>query len=320
MTYHLNTAARAVAATFILSASAMGAQAENFVLATGSQGGSWFPVAGAIKAAVEKSNPDVSITVTPGAGIANVVGVDNGRFPIGFANSISTVDGQMGREPFRQATENVCNIGVLYPQYFQIIALDKAGINSVEDFAGKRLTTQQNGHTGELLTKAALEAVGLSYDDLADVTHVSYSDSASMMKDGHADVFTLGTALPAGSVMDIASSREIDVVGVSDELFDQFKAQNAAFQKREVPAGAYPGVDEAVNAITYDTHMIADCDFNGEIVKDVLSAVLDNLDTMGSINRGMANLTAEAMATDIGVPLHPAAKEFYEERGVSFSE
>lgn len=303
-----------VAATMTAGAAA----AQDFVFATGSQGGSWFPVGGAIKAAVEKAHPDVSITVTPGAGIANVVGVDTGRFPIGFANSISTVDGQMGRAPFRAATEGVCNLGVLYPQYFQIIALDKAGINSVEDFAGKRLTTQQNGHTGELLTKAALAAVGLSYDDLADVSHVSYSDSASMMKDGHADVFTLGTALPAGTVMDIASSRDIDVVSVSEELFAQFKAENAAFQLRDVPAGAYPGVEETKKAITYDTHMIADCEFNGEIVKAVLAAVLDNRDSMGAINKAMGSLTAEDMATDIGVPLHPAAKEFYEERGVSF--
>ncbi|MSU89119.1 TAXI family TRAP transporter solute-binding subunit [Rhodobacteraceae bacterium 2CG4] len=295
-----------------------GAQAQEFVFATGSQGGSWFPVGGAIKAAVEKANPDVTITVTPGAGVANVVGVDSGRFPIAFANSISTVDGQTGKEPFRQATENVCNLGVLYPQYFQIIALDSAGIETLADFKGKRLTTQQNGHTGELLTKAALASVGLSYDDLDDVSHVSYSDSASMMKDGHADVFTLGTAMPAGAVMDIASSRDIDVVGIDEETFRMFKEQNAAFQLRKVPAGAYPGVDEEVNAVTYDTHMIADCDFDGAIVKQVLSAVLDNLDSMAAINKSMSNLTAEEMATDIGVPMHPAAKEFYEERGISF--
>lgn len=311
----IGTGARITAAIVMLGGAA---HAQSFVMATGSQGGSWFPVGGAIKAAVEAQNPDISITVTPGAGIANVVGVDNGRFPVGFANSISTVDGLQGREPFRNATSNVCNLGVLYPQYFQIIALDSAGITSVADFAGKRLTTQQNGNTGELLTRALLETAGLSYDDMASVTHVSYSDSAAMMKDGQAEIFTLGTALPAGAVMDIASSRDIDVVHVTDEMFEEFKELNAAFQLREVRAGSYPGVDETVHAITYDTHMIAACDFDGEIVQAILSGVLDNLDAMAAINRSMADLTAEMMATDIGVPLHPAARAFYEARGVSF--
>lgn len=312
LTTLLRTTALAAVATVGVSAAA---QAEEFVLATGSQGGSWYPLAGAIKSIVEKNNPDVTITVTPGAGMANVVGVSNGRFPIAFANSISTVDGQEGRAPFREKTQNVCNLGVLYPQWFQIIALDEAKVSSVEDFKGKRLTTQQNGHTGEMLTRELLKAAGLSYDDLANVSHVSYQDSVNQLKDGQAEVFTLGTALPAGSVMDLASSRDIEIVPVSDEMFQHFKQQNAAFQKRTVKAGSYPGVDKDAAAITYDTHLIAGCDYNPKIVKAVLSAIADNTDTMASINKAMGDLTPKEMATDIGVPLHPAAEEFYRERG-----
>jgi hypothetical protein len=82
-----------------------------------------------------------------------------------------------------------------------------------------------------------------------------------------------------------------------------------------VPADAYPGLEKEVSAITYDTHLIADCDFDGDVVKAVLSAVADNIDTMASINKTMGQLTPEMMATDIGVPMHPAAEEFYRERG-----
>lgn len=308
----LRGTALAAVATVGVSAAA---HAEEFVLATGSQGGSWYPLAGAIKSIVEKNNPDVTITVTPGAGMANVVGVANGRFPIAFANSISTVDGQEGRPPFREKTQNVCNLGVLYPQWFQIIALDEANVNSVEDFKGKRLTTQQNGHTGEMLTRELLKAAGMSYDDLDNVSHVSYQDSVNQLKDGQAEVFTLGTALPAGSVMDLASSRDIEIVPVSDEMFNHFKQQNAAFQKRTVKAGSYPGIEKDATAITYDTHLVAACDYNPEIVKAVLAAIADNTDTMASINKAMGDLTPKEMAADIGVPLHPAAEEFYRERG-----
>lgn len=297
-----------------MSAAAL-AQAEDFTLATGSQGGSWYPIGGALKAAVERKLDDISITVTPGSGLANVQGVANGRFPIAFANSISTVDGINGKEPFRQKIDNVCNLGVLYPQFFQVMALEDADIDTVEDFEGKRLSTQQNGHTGELLTKELLTTQGLSYDDLERVSHVSYSDSVSELKDGHADIFTLGTALPAGSVMDLANSRDIKFIPIDDETFNHFKEQNAAFQKRMVPAGSYPGVDEDVPAITYDTHMIADCSFDDEIVTAFLEAVVDNTDSLGEISRSMRELTPEEMATDIGVPLHPAAEAFYQEKG-----
>ena len=110
------------------------------------------------------------------------------------------------------------------------------------------------------------------------------------------------------------------MVDVDPETFKHFKDQNAAFQLREVKAGVYPGFDEVVHAISYDTHMVAPCDYNGDTVKAVLSAIADNPDSFAAISKTMANLTVEQMATDIGVPFHPAAKEFYAERGVAGME
>ncbi|HIP77312.1 MAG TPA: TAXI family TRAP transporter solute-binding subunit [Kiloniellaceae bacterium] len=305
-----------VAAAMVLTGS-FAAQAEEFVLSSGSQGGSWYPLAGAIKAIAEQMDSDLSITVTPGAGVANVVGVSAGKFPIAFANTISTVDALAGRPPFREKAENVCNLGTLYPQWFQIVARDDANVKSIADFKGKRLTTQQNGNTGEFLTRSLLDAVGLSYDDMADVSHVSYSDSVNQMKDGHADIFTLGTALPAGAVMDVATSRDIEMVPITDEIFEHFKAQNAAFIRRKIPVDSYPNLSQEADAITYGTHMIAACDYSGDVVKTILTAIADNLDSLSAVNKSMATLTLEDMSADIGVPLHPAATAFYKERGVN---
>ena len=306
---------RAVCGAVLSLLACGGAQAADYVFSTGSQGGSWYPLGGAIKGLVEKANPDISFTVTPGAGIANVVGVSGGKFPIAFGNSTSTVDGVEGRAPFKKAAQNVCNLGVLYPQYFQIIALKSAGVKSVADLKGKKLTTQPNGNTGELLTRELLGSLGLSYDDMDSVQYVSYKDSVSLLKDGHAEVFTLGTAVPAGAVMDLASSRDVVVVPVNDATFAEFKKKNEAFQLRMIKGGSYPGNDGDVPAISYATHMIAACDFEGAVVTAVLEAVADNLDTLAAVNKNLASLTLEEMAADIGVPLHPAAEAFYKSRG-----
>lgn len=304
-------------ATTIAAVMSVPAHAEQFVLASGSQGGSWYPLAGAIKAIAERMDSNLSITVMPGAGVANVVGVSAGKFPIAFANTISTVDALAGKPPFRNKVENVCNLGTLYPQWFQIVARDDAEVTSIADFKGKRLTTQQNGNTGEFLTRSLLEAVGLSYDDLANVSHVSYSDSVNQMKDGHADIFTLGTALPAGAVMDVATSRNIEIVPITDEIFAHFKSQNAAFIRRTIPSGSYPNLSTEADAITYGTHMIAACDYSGDVVKTILAAVADNLESLSAVNKSMATLSLADMSADIGVPLHPAAAEFYSERGAN---
>ncbi|MGH8739951.1 MAG: TAXI family TRAP transporter solute-binding subunit, partial [Burkholderiales bacterium] len=106
------------------------AAAQQVTFMTGPQGGSWIPLGGALKGLWEKSVPGLSITQTPGAGIANVRGVDEGKAQIGLGNSSTTVDGIEGRKPYPKKVTKVCQLANLYPQYFQVVALQDANINS----------------------------------------------------------------------------------------------------------------------------------------------------------------------------------------------
>ncbi len=58
------------------------APAQQVTLMTGPQGGSWIPLGGALKGMWEKEIPGLQIQMTPGAGIANVRGVDEGKAQI----------------------------------------------------------------------------------------------------------------------------------------------------------------------------------------------------------------------------------------------
>ncbi len=80
---------------------AAGAQAQQVKLMTGPQGGSWYPLGGAIANIADKAG--VKVQVLPGAGIANVKAVEGGKADLGFANSISTVDGVAGPRAVRDA-------------------------------------------------------------------------------------------------------------------------------------------------------------------------------------------------------------------------
>ena len=60
----------------------------------------WIPLGGQLKDMWEKAIPGLAVQVMPGAGIANVRGVEEGKADVGFGNSISTVDGVHGKPPF----------------------------------------------------------------------------------------------------------------------------------------------------------------------------------------------------------------------------
>jgi TRAP transporter TAXI family solute receptor len=312
MRKHLNPLAAAAAGALLFCAA--GAQAQQVRLMTGPQGGSWYPLGGAIANIADKAG--VKVQVLPGAGIANVKAVEGGKADLGFGNSISTVDGVAGRAPFDTPSKNVCNVASLYPQYFQVVANADAGIKSMADLKGKSIAVQPKGNTAEFISQQALEVYGLKYPDMSRVSYVSYTDAVSLMKDNNAQAFTLGTTVPASSIMDLASARDIQLVGIPDDKFQAIRKLNPGYTKLVIPAGSYPKQTQDVQTIGYATHVIARCDLDENVVYQILKGMVANKADLAAIASAMKDLTPKMMAEDIGVPLHKGAARFYKEAGV----
>ena len=304
--------AAALAAAMGLALAGPAAAADTYRMMTGPQGGVWVPLGGALKNLWEKAIAGVSIQNLPGAGIANVRAIEEGKAEIGFGNSISTVDGVAGRPPFPAATKNVCNLATLYPQYFQIVALANAGVNSVKDLKGKSIAVQPRGNTAEIVTQDILKANGLSYNDAKTNFQASYTDAVSLMKDGHAQVFTLGTTVPASSVMDLAAGRDVKLLDLGSSLGDMKKI-NPGYTLVTIKAGTYPKQDKDVKVIGYATHLVVSCKLPEAQVYAMAKMVADNVKDLSAVNKDIAALTPKMMSEDIGVPMHPGATKFYKE-------
>lgn len=308
----LSAVALGIAALF----GANDAAAQTYRLMTGPQGGVWVPLGGTLKSLFEKTLAGVTVQTLPGAGIANVKGVEEGKSDFGFGNSISTVDGVAGRAPFDKKTTNVCQIANLYPQYFQVVALTDAKVGKVEDMKGKAIAVQTKGNTAEAISAHILQAHGLSYNAMSKVNFMaSYNDAAALLKDGHAQIFTLGTTIPAAAVMDLATARDITMVPVTDAGVAEMKKINAGYTKGVIPANTYPKQTADVPVIAYSAHFIASCKLPEAQVYALTKAMAGHIADMAAVNKAMAKVTVKDMAEDIGVPFHPGAAKYYKEVG-----
>ena len=292
------------------------AAAQLIRIMSGPQGGSWYPLAGAIQGIVQKEVPGTNVQVAPGAGISNVIGVQNNKAEMGFGNSVSTYDGVQGNDPFKQKTDNVCQVATLYFQYFHIVALADAGIKTVADIKGKALTTQQKGNTGEQITRDVLKVNGLDYGKLSKVNFGSYTDSVSQMKDGHVQVFSLITTVPASAVMDLGSARKINVLAVPDDKLKALQKINKGYDKRIIKAGSYPGQDKDIQTTGTWTHLMMRCSTPEDLVYKVTKALANNTEQLGNVVAAVKGLTTKELAIDVGVPYHPGARKFYREAKV----
>jgi hypothetical protein len=235
---------------------------------------------------------------------------------MGFGNSVSTYDGVRGNDPFKQKTDNVCQVATLYFQYFHIVALADAGIKTVADIKGKALTTQQKGNTGEQITRDVLKVNGLDYGKLSKVNFGSYTDSVSQMKDGHVQVFSLITTVPASAIMDLGSARKINVLAVPDDKLKELQKINKGYDKRIIKAGSYPGQDKDVQTTGTWTHLMMRCSTPEDLVYKVTKALANNTEQLGNVVAAVKGLTVKELAIDVGVPYHPGARKFYREAKV----
>ncbi|MEO7940048.1 MAG: TAXI family TRAP transporter solute-binding subunit [Burkholderiaceae bacterium] len=310
----MSISTKSLSVVFAAAVSCAGAvHGQQVKLMTGPQGGSWYPLGGAIANIADKAG--VKVQVLPGAGIANVKGVDGGKADLGFGNSISTVDGVAGRAPFDKPTKNVCNVASLYPQYYQVVANADANINSIGDLKGKSLAVQPKGNTAEFISMQSLEVYGLKYQDMSRVSYVSYTDAVSLMKDNNAQAFTLGTTVPASAIMDLASARDIKIISIPDDKFQAMRKLNPGYTKLVIPAGSYPKQTQDVPTIGYATHVIARCDLDENVVYKILKGMVDNKADLAAIANAMTGVTPKMMAEDIGVPMHKGALKYYKEVG-----
>jgi TRAP transporter TAXI family solute receptor len=136
-----------------------------------------------------------------------------------------------------------------------------------------------------------------------------------MMKDGHVQVFTLGTTAPASAVMDLAAARDVKLVPVDDRTMGELRKLNPGYNKLIIKAGTYPKQDKDVPVIGYSTHVIVSCDLPDDVVYRMTKIMAANVDSMAAVVKSITGLTPKDMALDIGVPLHKGAAKFYKEVG-----
>lgn len=304
-----NLKALAAATSLCVVAGPAAAQDLNFM--SGSPGGSFFPMAGAIASALGEVRDGVSVQVLPGNGVQNVLGVATGQADMGLTNPTTTVEAIQGRGAFEQPFENLCNVAALYPQFLQIVTT-QTDATEFSDLAGSRLATLSPGSTSEAVFREFLDLYEMTEDDFDQILFGSGSDQATFIRDGQADGTFLITAAPSGIIVDIANARDVRLLPIGDDLLAILREMNGGWSRLTVPAGTYEGQTEDVPVAGFPLHVVVSCDMPDDLAHDIAEAIHTNTADLGAVNAFMTTATLETISMDVGVPMHPGAAAYYE--------
>lgn len=106
-----------------------------FILGTGSQGGTYYPLGGEMANIWNKYLDGINITNTEtGASIENLSSIRENNMDLGMTVHVPALAAMKGEGDFEgNKVENAAFIGHIYPEVIQIVTREKTGIKSLED-------------------------------------------------------------------------------------------------------------------------------------------------------------------------------------------
>jgi len=281
------------------------------------QTGAWYALAVGITQAMKKSMPDLgTISILPGGGISNAVGVDQGQAQLGFSQASSVVDALNGAPPFKTPARNIQYVLSLFPHKTHIVVLQGSGIASLADLRGKHINVGARGLLTEDIARRLLRSAGIAYDDLASVQNLSFSDSVVQMKDGRLDALFWTSPAPFAVLTDLAQSEDIELLDIPTANIEQLLSENRGFTRATITAGSYKGVDHDVDTIQSALVLIANSRASDELVYYATKVVVENLQELQQISPYLVDVEARHLFEDYGVPLHAAAQRYFAEAGL----
>lgn len=293
---------------------------QDLVMGTGSTGGTYFALGGAMANAINDKLADKKITITAqstGASVENMNLINAGEMDLGIAMNNVAANAFDGVGAFSSPVTNVSSIGVVYNEVYQIVANAATGAKNVEDLKGKKVAIGPAGSGTLGLSQKIFTAAGLDPNKDIQPQSDSFGDAATKMQDGHIDAACNVLAVPASSIIEMTTSMKLAYVNISDDILETLQATEPYFVRKVIPAGTYDGQTEDINTITCKGALYCRADLDEETVYQITKAFYESGDVIAAAHATGKEVQLEGCLEGITTPIHPGAARYYKEMGIT---
>jgi uncharacterized protein len=302
----------ALCAPLVMAASPAPPKSVIWSMATGSPGGTNYPLGAAIAKVVADHVPGMKITVqATGASVENMRLVGKKEVQLGMSSASIVQFAYEGREMFREPYKNLRVIGYMYPDVIQIYTADP-NIKTIADFKGKKIGIGPAGSSNEFVSRDVLSIYGLTFSDINGIK-ASYDQMADLFKDHQVAANIVQTGFPNSSIQDVTLLRPVQFLSVDrDKLFAKFPYY-AAFT---IPANGYKGLAAPYETALQPNLMVCQDSLDEEAVYQFTKAMYEYHNDIAAIHQSASVMTLENALKGVPIPLHPGAERYFKEKGV----
>jgi len=308
------------------------AEERNYLLATASTGGTYYPVGVALSTLVKvKLQPKQKIAMSAinsaGSG-ENVKLLRDNEVQFAILQGLYGSYAWNGTGPIKNdgPQRNLRAVTMLWQNVEHYAVLKKfAKTGTVSDLVGMKGEAMSMGkkNSGTLGSNTViLGNLGVDIEKDYDLIHVGYGPSADALQNGQISGFGIPAGVPASAVTKAVANMgsDIAVLDFTDKQLKQADGGLDLWTRYVIPAGTYPGQAKDINTIAQPNFLSVRADVDEDAVYQITKTIYENLPFLNAIHGATKAMAIEKAISGLPMPLHPGAARYYQEVGIKIPE
>ncbi|WP_372425983.1 TAXI family TRAP transporter solute-binding subunit [Salinarimonas chemoclinalis] len=326
--------AAAMAGTMLALAphAASAQESQDYLLATASTGGTYYPVGVAIATLVKvrlQNQEGINMSAINSAGSGeNIRLLRDNEAQFAILQGLFGAYAANGTGDLADAgpQENLRSIAQLWPnvEHF-VLRADLAPTGTIADMENAKgmavsMGLQNSGTLGS--NEVIMSNLGMPLSEF-ELAYMGYNPSADALQNNQIVAASMPAGVPVSAVTRsfAAMGDGVRLLGFSDE---QIAQANGEFEDLwvayPIAAGTYPGQTDDIVTIGQPNFLAVNADVPEETIYLITKAIYENLPFLQAIHPATNEMSLDNALAGLPLPLHPGALRYYEEAGLTIPD
>lgn len=298
-----------------------------FRLTGGDSAGSAFPVAAVIGAAISKPPGGracdgggtcgvpglIAVTRSTTGSVQNIELISRGEAEGGLAEADVVYEAFYGEGRFERlgAVDNLRTVANLFPAAAHLVVRQDAGIASVADLRGRRISLGPTESSNRAHGMRVLAAFGLGNGDYF-AEPDDLGSAADRLRDGAIDAMFVLAGYPVPAIQDLARTTPLDLLPLVGPPISGLIRRSPVFDVAEIPIGTYPGVPGR-RTVAIGMQLVVSAAVSPALVEAITRALWNprNRHLFETGDADTHQIRPETALKGLNIPLHQGAAAYY---------
>ena len=305
------------------------AQAESYILATATTGGTYYPVGVALatltKVRLEPDGGPALSAISSAGSAENIKLLREGQVRFAILQGIYGAwarDGSgglvnEGPQPYLRS------VTTLWPNVEHwVVRKALASTGTAADFdnlKGRRMSIGARNSGTEGSGRALLARLGYNPDADFTLVNQGYEPSADGLQNGTLDAANLPAGPPVSAVTRVfaAMGDQLTLLSFTEEQMIKANTPRVLWGRYTIPAGTYPGQSRPIETLGQPNFLAVHEDVSENDVYRIVETIYTNLPFLQAIHKATNAMSLDNAVSGLPLPLHPGAARYYAEAGLT---